>query len=69
MRHNYWLAWKLKRGLASRGRSGRLAPKGIVARALYRVYCKKFDVVPRGPRTFKQNVGGTLGPAGELNGD
>lgn len=70
--HNKWLDWKLRHGLASRGRAGPLNPKGLAARALYALYFKKFDVrpeeeTPSGPRVFKQNVGGTVGPVGTVN--
>lgn len=67
MTHNRWLAWKMKRGLASRGRAGPLSPRGFLARILYRVHFHKCE--PRAPRVFKQTVGGTLGPVGKCNGE
>lgn len=80
MRHNYWLDWKLRHGLAIRGR-GQIpfCPKGLVAQFLYRVHFKKVDVQPDdqsealeqppGKRVFKQAVGGALGAAGKCNGE
>ncbi len=69
MKHNRWLAWKMKHGLAARGRvGGAMHPKGLLAGLLYKVYFKKFNVEPDGPRVFKQNVGGTLGASGKVNG-
>ncbi len=74
--HNHWLDWKIRHGLASRGRPGPLHPKGWRANLLYNLYYRKFDVKPvdpevtdTGPRVFKQNVGGVLGASGTMNGE
>lgn len=68
MNHNRWLAWKLKHGLATRGRvGGALHPKGLFAGLLYKFYFKKLDTSPAGPRVFEQSVGGVLGSAGTVN--
>jgi len=76
--HNRWLAWKIKQGLAPRGRAdGKLNPKGRLAKFLYRVYFHKTESTvevevgetPEGGRLFKQSVGGSLGPTGTLNGE
>ena len=72
--HNHWLDWKIRHGLAARGRTGGpLHPKGFIAGLLYKAYYSKFDVQPvdtqPGPRVFKQDVGGTLGAVGKTNGE
>ncbi len=74
--HNYWLDWKIKRGLAPRGRVGsKLSPKGRLAKVLYRVYFHKTEstvetsVLPEGGTLFKQSVGGVVGSTGTLNGE
>jgi hypothetical protein len=67
VRHNRWLAWKLKHGLASRGRvGGALHPKGLLAGLLYKYHFKKYDRASKEPRVFQQSVGGTLGPSGDM---
>jgi hypothetical protein len=67
MKHNRWLDWKIKHGLAIRGRSKDvpMEPKGMLARFLYKRHFKKQDVKSTKPRVFNQSVGGTLGPSGE----
>lgn len=68
--HNRWLAWKMKHGLAARGRvGGPMHPKGLLAGLLYKFYYRKFDTQPKGPRVFKQSVGGSVGPVGKCNGE
>lgn len=71
--HNRWLNWKMKQGLAARGRTGGpLNPKGLIAGLLYKVYFKKKEVAtePTGKgRVFKQSVGGSLGASGSVNGE
>ena len=69
MKHNRWLNWKLNHGLAPRGRSGQLKPVGAMAKLLFRMHFKKFNVEPQGPRLFTQDVGGTLGATGKIDGE
>lgn len=70
MRHNRWLAWKLKHGLATRGRvGGVMHPKGIFAGLLYKFYFRKRDTQLEGSQTFEQSVGGSVGPTGATNGE
>ena len=65
--HNRYLAWKMKHGLATRGRAGgKMHPKTIIGGLLYRFYYRKFDT---SPRLFKQAVGGSVGPTGKMNGE
>lgn len=60
----------MRHGLAARGRvGGLLHPKGLLAGLLYKVYFKKRNPEPKGPQTFKQHVGGTVGAAGKVNGE
>lgn len=67
MKHNRWLDWKIRHGLVIRGRSNALMePKGVIAKFLYRHHFKKLDVAPSGGRVFKQSVGGSLGPSGDM---
>ena len=65
MHHNRWLDWKIRHGLASRGRvGGKLNPKGILGGLLYKYYFSKH---PEKPGTvFKQSVGGSLGASGDV---
>jgi hypothetical protein len=70
--HNKWLAWKLKKGLAYRGRPAPMQPKGFLAKVLHFFYYRFKDV--KGPMetnavTFTEQVGGTLGPSGKTNGE
>lgn len=70
--NNKWLAWKLKRGLAYRGRPAPMQPKGALAHILYWFYYRHSDVtgpVTTDAITFTEQVGGTLGPSGKTNGD
>ena len=68
--HNRWLAFKLKHGLATRGRvGGRMHPKTIIGGLLYKFYYRKFDTSPEGPQVFEQSVGGSVGPVGKTNGE
>ena len=68
--HNHWLAWKMKHGLATRGRvGGVMHPRGLLGGLLYKFYYHKFDTQPEGPQVFKQSVGGEVGAAGKCNGD
>ena len=68
--HNRWLAFKLKHGLATRGRvGGRMHPKTIIGGLLYKFYYRKFDTSPTGPQVFEQSVGGEVGVAGKMNGE
>ena len=71
--HNRWLDWKLKHGLAKRGRAvgGVMSPRGLVAGLLYRLYFRKRDVIVEIPKNtlFTQDVGGELGMTGSTNGD
>ena len=69
--HNAWLAWKMKRGLAARGRPGPFHPTGVLATILYHVYFKHHEPVREetGAIIFTQDVGGTLGPSGKTNGE
>ena len=70
MQHNRWLHWKIQHGLATRGRvGGLLHPKGLLAGLLYKVYFKKRNPQLKGPQTFTQNVGGSVGAAGKCNGE
>ena len=71
MKHDRWLNWKIEHGLAIRGRGSDipLAPKGIAANLVHKMFFKKQqqqDVTPVGGRVFKQPVGGTLGPSGDM---
>ena len=70
MKHNFWLSWKISHGLASHGRRAALKPKGFLAKMLYNIHFKEHDVHPVGEemgiKVFKQEVGGSLGPAGDL---
>ena len=71
-RDNKWLAWKIKHGLAPRGRPGPLKPTGIIAKVLYNAYFRFHEVTEpeeSGAIKFTQQVGGTLGPSGRINGD
>ena len=63
-----WLDWKLKHGLATRGRPAPMQPQGLIARTLYKVYYHKHDVKPepKGGRVFKVNVGGNVNPSGKV---
>ena len=81
MQHNRWLDWKIRKGLAARGRvGGKLHPKGLLAGLLYKYYYRKrFQAdcesaqragqVIADRRTFQQSVGGTLGASGKVNGE
>ena len=71
MKHNYWLAWKLKHGLAAKGRPAPYRPVGIIAKFLYYVYfeARQPKRVETGATIFTQHVGGTLGPSGQTNGE
>ena len=72
MENDRWLAWKLKHGLATRGRAGsdRFHPKGLVSALLYKFYYKKRDPgLKVGPQVFTQDVGGQIGPVGKTNGE
>jgi len=67
--HNKWLAWKMKHGLATRGRvGGKLRPKSLLSGIRYKLFHRKDEVPLEGPQLFKQDAGGTLGPAGNTNG-
>ena len=52
--HSRWLHLKMKLGLAQRGRQPGFEPR---------------EKAPGGGRLIKQKVGGTLGPAGRMNGE
>lgn len=69
--HNRWLAWKMKHGLATRGRvGGKMHPRGLLAGLLYKFRYRVLDISPTGPRQFKQDVGGSVGPSGDaFSGD
>ena len=70
MQHNRWLDWKIRHGLASRGRvGGKLHPKGLLAGLLYKYHYSKSEVALVGPQKFQQSVGGTLGASGKVNGE
>ncbi len=67
-----WLDWKIRNGLASRGRvGGWMHPKGVISGLLYKYHFKKFDTGPRSDdqAVYTQPVGGTLGAAGKINGE
>jgi hypothetical protein len=66
-----WLGWKLNHGLAARGRPAPLKPKGVIAKVLYFFHFRyiKIEAVSTGAATFTQEVGGSLGPSGKMNGD
>ena len=69
-KHDRWLDWKIRHGLAKRGRcGGRMNPKGIVAGLLYKFKYSKLDVEPEPPSgaVFHQAVGGVVGASGETN--
>lgn len=72
MKHNRWLDWKIRHGLATRGRTGgKMNPKGLLGGIVYKLFFKRYDT---GPKTderavFTQHVGGTLGARGETNGE
>lgn len=71
MQHSRWLDWKMKHGLACRGRPAPMNPQGTLAKLLYRLHYHKHDIeaTPEGgpPQTFKQSVGGSIGPSGRVN--
>ncbi len=70
--HNRWLDWKLKHGLASRGRvGGWMHPKGVFSGLLYKFYFEKRDTGPKpdDQAVYTQEVGGTLGAVGKTNGE
>lgn len=71
--HNYWLQWKLKYGLAVKGRAaGRpLKPTNMLARFLAKHFIKGVpaivdvnEIEVPGRRVFKQDTGGSVGPTG-----
>jgi len=71
--HNRWLSWKVRHGLAHRGRAsaGSLKPKGVIAKVLYVLYFR-WQAIPTpytmkegGGKLFHQNVGGSVGSTGE----
>lgn len=72
MRHNPWLNWKIKHGLAAHGRAAGVLfePTTRTARVLAKIF---LNPVPsskvRGERVFKQDVGGAVGPTGTMNGE
>ena len=72
MEHDRWRHWKVQHGLVSRGRPHKLVPVGFLGKLLYHLYFKHHepDYGPQqeGGRVFKQDVGGTLGPSGKVNG-
>ncbi len=66
--HNRWLHWKIKHGLATRGRVGTspMHPKGIISGLLYKFHYRARDPNrDAGPQVFKQPVGGSVGSAGD----
>lgn len=68
--HNRWLKWKMKHGLATRGRvGGKMHPRTVIGGLLYKFYYRKFDNQPEGPQTFEQSVGGSVGSVGKCNGE
>jgi len=71
MRHNYWLDWKIRKGLATRGRvgAGPFNPKGLLSGFLYKIYYKKRDPGLTDLQIFKQSAGGTVGVIGKTNGE
>lgn len=71
MNHNAWLDWKIRHGLAARGRTGgKLHPKGLLGGILYKYFFKKYDTgLEHGAMLTTQEVGGTVGAVGETNGE
>ena len=77
MQHNRWLHWKIKHGLAHKGRSPAIPfqPVGFIAKALMPFIkgppalesSAEPERTPAGGRLFKVDVGGSVGPAGKLN--
>ena len=74
MKTNHWLNWKLKHGLAARGRPAPLRPTSVIGHIFFFCYFR-FKEVPAPVEThatrltFKQRVGGSLGPVGKMNGE
>lgn len=76
-RHSMWLQWKLKNGLAIKGRAAGipLKPTNMLARFLAKHFIKGVpaivdvnEIETLGRRVFKQNTGGTVGAAGGVKG-
>ena len=69
-KHDRWLAWKIKVGLANRGRPGPMHPKGLIAKFLYWAYFRFHE--PKAvendgiPKNFKQSAGSSLGASGNV---
>lgn len=73
MQHDRWLDWKLKHGLAVRGKTGGpLQPSGLLAGLLYKFYYSKTKAgkaakLDAAPKVFKQKVHGKVGPSGGVH--
>ena len=72
-RHNLWLQWKLRNGLAIKGRAAGipLKPTNMLARFLAKHFIKGVpaivdvnEIETLGRRVFKQETGGSVGPTG-----